>query len=225
VDRRSPVEPHTSTPSELRARLAADRRSVPYLLYRDGEGGQRILPLDDARERVAIGRRPSSDIALSWDPEVSRLHAALERIGLDWVLCDEGLSHNGTSINGSRMRGRHRLRVGDVIGVGDTLIVFCGPSDGSATQTAAEGRAEVALTRAQRRVLVALCRPLASGRYAVPASNGEIAEELTVTVETVKGTLTRLFEAFGVQDLPQNQKRAALARRALETGMVNRPDA
>jgi hypothetical protein len=31
-----------------------------------------------------------------------------------------------------------------------------------------------------------------------------------------------LFDKFGVADLPQNRKRAALARRALETGVVTR---
>jgi len=34
-------------------------------------------------------------------------------------------------------------------------------------------------------------------------------------VATVKGTLTSLFELFGIADLPQNQKRAALATRGL----------
>jgi hypothetical protein len=34
-----------------------------------------------------------------------------------------------------------------------------------------------------------------------------------VTLDAVKRTLTALFERFGLQDLPQNQKRAALAAR------------
>jgi hypothetical protein len=36
-----------------------------------------------------------------------------------------------------------------------------------------------------------------------------------IAVDTVKGTLSALFELFGVAGLPQNQKRAALAARAL----------
>ena len=51
-----------------------------------------------------------------------------------------------------------------------------------------------------------------------PASNRQIADELVVSVDTVKGTLHELFETFGLTDLPQNQKRAALAQRALESG-------
>jgi DNA-binding NarL/FixJ family response regulator len=80
------------------------------------------------------------------------------------------------------------------------------------------------VTPAQRRVLVALCRPLALGRYCAPRSNREIADELFVAVDTVKGTLSRLFEMFGLEDVPQNQKRAALAQRALESGVVRRDE-
>jgi pSer/pThr/pTyr-binding forkhead associated (FHA) protein len=223
---RRPLEPHGSAPVELQARLAAERRGQPFLLYSDGEGRQVIVELDGDRDRVAIGRRSSSDVALGWDPEVSRLHAALERIGRDWVLCDEGLSHNGTWVNGKRVQARQRLRGGDVVAVGETLIAFCAPGGASAeaTRTAQQPRAAVDLTPAQLRVLVALCRPLLSGPYSAPASNREIAAELVLAVETVKGTLSRLFEAFGLVDTPQHQKRAALARRAIETGVVRRDE-
>ena len=222
-----PLDPHGSAPGELRDRLSAERRGRPFLVYRDGEGRQVILELAADRQRVVIGRRSSSDLALAWDPEVSRVHAALDRVGRDWVLWDEGLSHNGTWVNGERVHGRRTLRDGDVVGVGETQIAFCVPDAGSSsasTRTAADTRGPVALTPAQRRVLVALCRPLGGGRYAAPASNRAIAAELTVTVDTVKGTLSRLFEAFDLGGMPQNQKRAALARRALETGLVRRDE-
>jgi hypothetical protein len=45
-----------------------------------------------------------------------------------------------------------------------------------------------------------------------------------LSIETVKGTLRQLFENFGVEDLPQNQKRAALAQRALQSGVVSKQD-
>ena len=64
-------------------------------------------------------------------------------------------------------------------------------------------------------MLAALCRPLRGSGYAPPASNQQIADELVLAVATVKGTLTSLFELFGLDDLPQNQKRAALATRGL----------
>jgi DNA-binding NarL/FixJ family response regulator len=79
----------------------------------------------------------------------------------------------------------------------------------------------VQLTDAQRRVLLALCRPFASQAVAAPASNREIAAELSVSVEAVRTQLRALFERFGIPDLPQNRKRAELARRALESGAIN----
>ena len=71
-------------------------------------------------------------------------------------------------------------------------------------------------------MLVALCRPVRGG--GAPASNREIADELVLALDTVKGVLSRLFETFGIgAEVPQNQKRAALARRALALGVVT-PD-
>jgi pSer/pThr/pTyr-binding forkhead associated (FHA) protein len=190
-------------------------RGSPFLLYRDDAGRQRMLELTG--DRVTVGRRGSSDVPLAWDSEVSRLHAELVRLGDDWVACDEGLSHNGTFVNGERLRGRRRLRDGDTIAIGETLIAFCASASTAAPTRAARERAPaIALTPAQRRVLAALSRPLREPGYAAPASNQQIADELVLSVETVKGTLSRLFELFGLADLPQNQKRAALAARALE---------
>ena len=224
----SPLDRGVAAPVELREQIQAERRGTPFLLYRDGDDRQVILELGDDRQRVAIGRRSSSDVALEWDTEVSRLHAEVERVGSSWVLCDEGLSHNGTRINGERVHGRRRLRDGDVLAVGETLIAYCVPGEtptGTApTRTAQHAKTDLELSPAQRRVLTALCRPYRDSTYAAPASNHQIADELVVAIDTVKGTLRQLFEAFAVQELPQNQKRSALAMRALQTGVVNRRD-
>src|SRR5206468_1289441 len=90
------------------------RRGVPFLVYRDGTGGQLLVELGAGRERLTIGRRPSNGIALPWDAEVSRIHAALQRLGEDWVINDDGLSHNGTWINGQRVTGDRRHGQGHV---------------------------------------------------------------------------------------------------------------
>ena len=221
---RAPLDPHSARPSELAARIQAERRGEPFLLYRDGEDRQVIVELPGDHDRVTIGRRASSDVPLAWDPEVSRLHAELERIGSDWVLCDEGLSHNGTFVNNERLQGRRRLRGGDVVALGRTTIAFCVPTHTSPTSTRTSLRGTTLdVSPAQLRVLQALCRPLSDQRYAAPASNRDIADELYLSVETVKSTLGRLFELFGLETLPQNQKRAALAAEALERGIV-RPE-
>jgi pSer/pThr/pTyr-binding forkhead associated (FHA) protein len=215
-----PLERHSATPSELRDRLEAERRGMPFLLFRDGGDRQVIVELPDDRPRVTIGRSPRNDIALRWDGEVSRLHAELERVGGDWLVTDDELSRNGTYVNGERLRTRRVLRAGDVIRTGDTQLAFVAPRAGSISATVTAARAAAPdVTPAQRRVLVALCRPLSE--HGVVASNREIADELVVALDTVKGSLSRLFELFGIgADVPQNQKRALLARRALQAGVV-----
>jgi pSer/pThr/pTyr-binding forkhead associated (FHA) protein len=220
----SPLAPHSASPADLKARIAAERRGLPLLLYRDGEGTLRVDELDGSR--VTIGRRVGNDVCLEWDAKVSRVHAALEAVAGDWAVTDDGLCHNGTFVAGRRLAGRHRLRDGDTIQVGDTLIAYCSPSaeGGTSTQTSIGPRLAELLTPAQHRVLVALCRPFRDAQFAAPASNRQIAEELVITVDSVKGTLRDVFELFGTQALPQNQKRAQLALDALRTGVVSRRD-
>ena len=110
-------------------------------------------------------------------------------------------------------------RPGDVVKVGGTLITVCAPdSTSTAPPTRATGPtpAAIAVTPAQRRLLSALCRPLHDSRHSAPASNRQIAEELVLSLDTVKGTLSALFERFGLAELPQNAKRATLAGLALD---------
>jgi hypothetical protein len=219
-----PLALHGSTPAELQERQAAGRRGEPYLVLRDGDGRQRITILDGGR--VTIGRRPENDIALPWDERVSRLHAEVERVGGEWVVADDGLSTNGTWVGDTRLVGRRRLRDGDVVRVGDTLIAFCaaaGPVP--STALAGDDAAGVAISPAQRRVLVALCRPLlAGGAYAAPPGNAQLAEDLYLSVNSIKSHVKALIDAFGLQDVPQGEKRAALVARAVQLGVVTTRD-
>ncbi|HET6547426.1 MAG TPA: LuxR C-terminal-related transcriptional regulator, partial [Solirubrobacter sp.] len=75
------------------------------------------------------------------------------------------------------------------------------------------------LTPAQQRVLVALCRP-SDG----PASNEEIADELTVSIDTVKTHMRALFDAFHLQASAPYRKRFELVRIAIESGLVPPPE-
>jgi pSer/pThr/pTyr-binding forkhead associated (FHA) protein len=224
---RSPLAPHTALAAELRDRIEAERRGTPFLLIRDGEGRQRIVQLASTVERMTIGRRSTNDVALPWDTEVSRLHAELERIGGEWTLTDDGLSRNGSFVNGSRLSGRRRLKDGDTLRFGGTAVVYCAAQRGESMGTLApESQVTPAdVTEAQRRVLVALCRPFkGSDPFATPATNRQIADELYLSVDTVKTHLRAMFAKLGVEHLPQNQKRIRLADRAFETGLVSERD-
>jgi len=190
-------------------------------VLRDGAGRQVIVELTAPRSPLTIGRQPGSDIALTWDDEVSRAHAVIECIGDVWTLVDDGRSRNGSFVNGERVHGRRVLRNGDVVALGRTILAFVAPAQGGAGSTAVgRSRTPPPLSAAQRRVLIALCRPFAGARFAAPPSNREIAAELCVSVETVKFHLHALFELFGLAGVPQHRKRAALARLALEHGAV-----
>ena len=73
----------------------------------------------------------------------------------------------------------------------------------------------------QRQILVALARPFRHNEFAAPASNSQIAEELHLSVDAVKAHLRMLFQRFGIEDLPPNQKRSRLVAEALQSGIVS----
>jgi hypothetical protein len=201
----------------------AARGGVPFLLYRDGDGRQRIVRLE-GREHLTVGRDDDADISLNWDSQVSRVHAEVECMGSRWTVADDGLSRNGSFLNGERVTGRRRLVDGDVLRFGRTQIAFCAPELGrsSTTMLGDDIPSADALSAAQRRVLVALCRPYkGSPSFATPATNQEIADELVLSIDAVKTHLRIVFQKFGVEHLPQNQKRARLVERALQSGIVS----
>jgi pSer/pThr/pTyr-binding forkhead associated (FHA) protein len=222
----SPLGPHQASPAELHERLEAERRGDPFLLFRDGDQAQRIVSLADV-SRLVVGRSPECELCVSWDASVSRLHAALECVGTHWTVVDDGLSRNGTVVGGERIAGRRRLVDRDVIEVGDVVMVFRQPGAAGTATTRLSNRREVAahVTEAQQRVLIALCRPFKGGiADAVPATNPQIAQDLFLTVAAVKTHLRLLFRAFGIDDLPPQQKRRQLVALAFSSGAVRERD-
>jgi hypothetical protein len=223
--------PHAASPSELQERLVAERRGLPFLVWRDATGVQHLEALDDDTDRVTLGRSEECTIALDWDELVSRVHAELHAVGRDWTLVDGGLSRNGTFVNGRRVQDRRRLEDGDTILLGLTAVLFRRPGSqtGQTTVFAGTSSEPVQLSPAQRAVLLALCRPFAGGAdYARPATNNEICDELVLSLDAVKGHLRALFAKFELDGVGQNEKRLRLAERALTTGAVSlaelRPD-
>jgi pSer/pThr/pTyr-binding forkhead associated (FHA) protein len=216
----SPLAAHLATPSELQARIEASRGTDPFILLRHPDRGQVIVSLT-ARERLSIGRRGECDLALEWDGRVSRLHAELLLVGGEWVVADDGLSANGTWVDETRLSGRRRLRDGDLIRVGETVLAFCSPAEGSASTINVDAAGlGIRVTPAQRRVLVALCRPyLLTGGLTAP-SNAELAAELFLSVDSIKTHMKALFEAFGLDGSSSRVKRAELVERAVRRGDV-----
>jgi pSer/pThr/pTyr-binding forkhead associated (FHA) protein len=214
--------PRPGTPRELQAVIAAERSGGPFLLYRTDNGELRVIAVAGAAV-LTIGRGAGTTVPLAWDAGVSTLHAELIPRGGSWLLADDGLSRNGTFVNGERLQGRHRLKAGDMILIGHTTLAFHEGEEPAETTTAplTKGFGPVDVTDAQRRVLVALCRPLLSsgGAVPLPATNQAIAEELFLSVEAVKTHLRDLYRRFGIEEHAQNEKRAILAHRAVELGL------
>ncbi len=211
------------SPRDLKARIEAERTGLPFLYWRDGAGEQHILMLGENSGRVTIGRREQADVPLAWDQEVSRAHALLEPVGDEWTLVDDGLSRNGSYVNGGRVAGRQRLHDGDRLCFGKTYVFYCQPTNdrgGESTARAADAPPAVPLSERQRKVLIALCRPVQESRSATPATNPQIAAEVHLSVDAVKAHLRPLFDRFGLAELPQNEKRSKLVSIVLTSGIL-----
>jgi hypothetical protein len=85
-----------------------------------------VVTADGARvvlgpEPLTLGRLPESSVMIT-DPNASRRHAEIRRIGNDVVVVDLG-STNGTRVNGAPVRER-KLVDGDQIVIGTTVLRF-----------------------------------------------------------------------------------------------------
>lgn len=75
-----------------------------------------------AGNACTIGRHPECNIVLD-SRSVSRVHARLVATQEGWFV-EDAESHNGTSLNGSRLTTRTRLNDGDEIRIADTVFLF-----------------------------------------------------------------------------------------------------
>ena len=97
--------------------------------------GQFTIELSDL---VTIGRSTSNNVFID-DPDVSRHHAEIQRLGNNYVLIDLG-SVNGTWLNSRRITVPRDLEDGDQIRIGNGDIRFVGPpgeiqSDGTISKS------------------------------------------------------------------------------------------
>jgi hypothetical protein len=173
---------------------------------------------------ITIGRSQKADISLPWDPEVSRLHAELELRAGEWTVCDDGLSQNGTWVNGMRLAGRRRLHDEDLLQIGRTQMTFRRPVGGTVsvpTLVPGELSATPAFSEQQQLILRALCRPLfGDGDGINPSTDKEIAEETGIPQAQVEAEIEHLGRAFGLEDMPREDRRAEIALLAMRSGLV-----
>ena len=78
------------------------------------------FPLDG--DQLIIGRDSSNGVAIN-DAEISRKHSRLSFQGGKYVLEDLG-STNGTFVNGQRLAGPAVLKPGDVVSLGEQIVLM-----------------------------------------------------------------------------------------------------
>ena len=84
-------------------------------------------------DQLIIGRDATSNVAIS-DAEVSRKHARLTFQGGKYVLEDLG-STNGTFVNGQRLANATVLKSGDVVSLGEQIVLMYEALAGDAGST------------------------------------------------------------------------------------------
>ena len=88
-----------------------------WLVVQEGPGTGAQHPVDGV---VTVGRDDSADLQLR-DKAISRRHATLRVEGETAVIEDLG-SRNGTFVNGDRVDDARRLREGDALQLGATIL-------------------------------------------------------------------------------------------------------
>lgn len=99
--------------------------SIFQLTMRSGPTPGKTFPLE--KQEILIGRDLANDISIS-DPEVSRRHTRL-LMQEDNVIIEDLGSTNGTFLNGQRIASPQQLRPGDVITLGENIVVIFDRTD------------------------------------------------------------------------------------------------
>lgn len=98
-----------------------------------------VFPLEG--EQLTIGRDSSNGVAIN-DAEVSRKHSRLTFQGGKFVIDDLG-STNGTFVNGQRLAGPVVLKAGDVVSLGEQIVLMYDAINSDAGATVAVSRKAV----------------------------------------------------------------------------------
>src|SRR5437588_11858076 len=135
ADSRIAERPGPVSARELQAVLNAERNGAPFFVFRAPEGRQRLVPFASELSELTVGRTPAADLSIDWDDQVSALHAVIGRLAGELTLVDDGLSRNGSYVNGELVHGRRRLRDGDLLRIGRTVVLVRNPSEAGRSAT------------------------------------------------------------------------------------------
>jgi predicted component of type VI protein secretion system len=196
---------------------------MPTLTVRGGPLTGHTVELRPPLGELIVGRADAGFVID--DSAMSRHHARFELADGRLEVTDLG-SANGTFVNGERVVGEMRLRTGDELRLGNSRLTFYVVGDDD-TETTAVGEGPPALTRRERELLVALCRPLfAATSFAQPASIRQLAAEMFVTEAAVKFHLANLYEKFDLGERNDNglSRRVTLANEAIRRRAVTIAD-
>lgn len=143
------------------------------------------FPLDG--DQLTIGRDSSNGVAIN-DAEVSRKHARLSFQGGKYVIDDLG-STNGTFVNGQRLAGPVVLKSGDVVSLGEQIVLMYDAINMDPGATVAVSRKAVQPPPVQSPAPAYSPTPAPAGAYsAPPPSDPEIG----------KRNMTPIFIGVGV---------------------------
>jgi sigma-B regulation protein RsbU (phosphoserine phosphatase) len=161
--------------------------------------GRRVVPLD--KPVFIIGRRTAADLQLV-DAGISREHAEIERVGLQYMLRDRG-SRYGTFVNGEQVTERP-LEHGDRIRLGRTEgieLVFM-----TETSTHASGLREAASEAGDLRQMAAILNGLRA------LGTGRVLEEVLTLVLDSALDVTKAERGFIMLARPDGELEFKIAR-------------
>lgn len=115
----TPAAPPPATPAAPTAPSRRGKGAGPALqVIVAGPYAEAVFPLD---EEVTVGRAPGCGVVLTDDTFVSQVHARVFRRNRDVLVEDLG-STNGTFVNGDRIDAVTRIRKGDTVKFGETVM-------------------------------------------------------------------------------------------------------
>lgn len=167
------------------------------LVMRSGPNAGKIYPLEQAE--LTIGRDTTNAIAIN-DAEVSRRHAKLTLRGTEYVIEDLG-STNGTFISGQRLSGPYTLRPGDLISLGENIVLmFEAASDPNATMIASRKAAKAAVAAAPPPAPAPVAAPPPAPAYSgqVPAAAAPAKSSNKTILLIIGGIVLLCLCAFSV---------------------------